>query len=75
MIELVNAMSMPFVAFTFVVFGAPAVFFITIKISRATHEYRALKHQEEMKRMEASHAEVLAKIRSNDPKMIEGTSR
>ena len=75
MIALVDAMSVPFVLFTFVVLGAPTAWFITVKVSASRHEARALAHQEKMKGLEASHAEALAKIKSNDPKMIEGTAR
>ena len=74
MIDFVNAVSPSFVALIFVLCGCPTVWFIGIKIKQSSHEARLLKHTETMKQMEGNHAEALAKIKSNNPKMIEGIS-
>ena len=72
MIDFINAVSWPFVALAFAIFGGASVWLVAVLSARGAHEAREMRHQEVMAQMPLTHGETLAKIKSNDPKMIEG---
>jgi hypothetical protein len=75
MIDFVNAVSFQFVLLVAVVLAAPLVVFIGFNASKAGHEIRVFRHTETMTQNKNLNEQQLLRIRSNDPKMIEGVSR
>ena len=72
MIDFINAVSWPFVALIFAIFGGVTIWIVSGLTARGAHEAREMAHREKMAQMPLTHGEALAKIKSNDPKMIEG---
>jgi hypothetical protein len=70
-INLTNAMSLPMVAFTVVVLGCIPASVIAYFTFRSAHEKLKLNHETDIVKIETNHREIMAKIKSNDPKMIE----
>lgn len=74
-IDFMNATSLTFVALVLVVLGVPGLAYVVRQSFRQAKETQQLFHQEKQQVAANSHQEKMAQIRSEDPKLIEGTSR
>lgn len=75
MIEFMNAVSVPFVAFTLVVLAAPVIGLIAYYAAASGHEERQLKYGLEEHRSNQMHQEKMTNLKELDARAIEHKKR